>query len=201
MRLNRWIQLPCLLLACGFFIINAAIVYDEGSGDLSNSGLSPTGVNVSLGSNQVLGTTGRVTATDRDYFTITVAPGLQLNAIMVLPGTTAGGTAFIGLQAGGQVTLPTNAASAVGLLGWWHYGASDVNTDILPQMAIPSEGSSGFSTPLGSGTYSFWIQDFNAGTFGYGFDLIVAETPEPATYGAVLAGLGMILFLRNRHAR
>jgi len=45
-------------------------------------------------------------------------------------------------------------------------------------MAVPNTGSSGFSA-LGTGTYSIWIQDFNAGTFTYGFDFALTPTPEP----------------------
>jgi len=190
-----------MLFACGVSSVHAATVYNEAiSGDLSNSGLSPTGVTVGLGSNQVFGTTGLAGALDRDYFSITVAPGLQLNAIMVLPGTVSGGISFIGLQSGSQVTLPTNATTAAGLLGWWHYSPADINTNILPEMAIPANGSSGFSVPLGAGIYSFWVQDFNAGTFNYGFDLVVGQVPEPATYAAALAGLAMISILRRRRA-
>jgi hypothetical protein len=106
---------------------------------------------------------------------------------------------FIGLQAGNQVTVPTSATDATGLLGWWHYSQADINTNILPEMAIPSTGSSGFSVPLGAGTYSFWIQDFNTGPLSYGFDLAVAPVPEPATSSAVVAGLiGIAACIRRR---
>jgi hypothetical protein len=199
MRLHRITQLTCLLFAGGVSAVYPATVYNEAiSGDLSNSGLNPTAITLGLGSNQVFGTTGRVTATDLDYFSITVAPGFQLNALTVLPGTTAGGVSFIGLQAGSQVTLPTNASSAAGLLGWRHYGPADINTNILPAMAVPAQGSSGFSVPLPAGNYSFWIQDSSPGTFNYGFDLIVSQVPEPATCAAALAGLGLISILRRR---
>jgi len=98
MRFQRSIHVTCLLLASGVSSVYAATVYNEAiSGDLSNSGLTPTAVTVALGSNQVFGTTGLAGALDRDYFSITVAPGLQLNAIMVLPGTMSGGISFIGL--------------------------------------------------------------------------------------------------------
>jgi len=182
---------------------HAAVVYSEAtSGDFANSGLTPTGVTVTLGSNQILGTTG---GTDRDYFTFSVPAGLQLTALTVLPGTVSGGAvSFIGLQAGTQVTLPTNAATAAGLLGWWHYSPADINTNILPEMAIPANGSSGFSVPLGTGSYAVWVQDFNAGTFNYGFDLTLAAAPvpEPGGYTTVIPAVAaLFVTLRRRRAR
>lgn len=177
----------------------AAVAWDESvSGDLSGSGLTPTLISVALGSNQVLGTTGRVTSTDRDYFTLTVPVGLQLNALTLLPGSTALGVSFIGLQAGNQVTLPTNAADATGLLGWWHYGAADVGLDILGFMAKPTNGASGFSAPLGAGKYAFWVQDFGQGTASYKFDLVLGAVPEPASAALWLAGLAGLAGLKQR---
>ncbi len=162
----------CLLLFSAASCCAAVTGYDESvSGDLSNSGATPTAVTVAAGSNIIMGTTGRTTAVDRDYFTITIPSGHELYAIVELAGTSVGGAvSFIGAQAGPQVTVATNAKDATGLLGWWHYGPVTTDTDILPAMSIPAANSSGFSVPLGAGTYSFWIQDFGAGTFKYAFD-------------------------------
>jgi len=202
MRVQRAIQSIFLVVATSFSNGSAATIYNEGiSGDLPNSGLEPKLLAVGVGSNQVFGTTGRVTATDRDYFRITLGPGLELTAIIELPGTTAGGVSFIGIEAGSQVTVSTGATEATGLLGWWHYSPADINTNILPEMAVPAEGSAGFTVPLGPGSYSFWIQDFSAGTFDYGFDLVVSETPEPGTAGALLAGLAVMSILLSRRTR
>src|SRR3954451_10697287 len=67
---------------------HSAVIYNETiAGDLSNSGLAPSLLTVSLGSNQIFGTTGNVGGTDRDYSTFSVPSGLQLSAITVLPGT------------------------------------------------------------------------------------------------------------------
>jgi hypothetical protein len=173
----------------------AAVVYNESvQGDLSNNGLAPTAIAFAAGSNQIFGTTGRGMALDRDYFTFTVPTGMQLSSLTVLPGTTVGGAvSFIGLEAGPQVTVATSAATAAGLLGWWHYAPGDGN--ILPNMAAPNTGSSGFAA-LGSGAYSIWIQDFNAGTFNYGFDFALTPTPEPGS----LCALGLV-FLAGLTAR
>jgi hypothetical protein len=175
----------------------ASTIYDESvSGDLSNSGLSPTLLTVSLGSNQVFGTTGKAAAIDRDYFTFTVPVGEELSAVTLLPGTqTLGalGESFIGVQAGPQVTVLTTATDATGLLGWFHYDTTDIGTDILPLMGTAGMGATGFTPPLPSGTYSFWVQEASAGTVAYGLDFAISATPEPGYWPMLLAGMAMLL--------
>lgn len=178
----------------------AATIYNESvSGDLSNSGLTPTVLPVSLGSNQIIGTTGRVTATDRDYFTINVQPGLQISSIIEQAGTTVGdAVSFFGIQTGTQVTLPVTATTANGLLGWTHYGPVSTDTDILPDLGIPSLGSTGFNGPLPAGNYAFWIQDFGAGTFAYSFDVRLTATPEPSSLALGMLGLSMAVIIGRK---
>ena len=196
---NRRIVFGCAALCMSIMApsAGATIIYDEStSGDLSNSGLSPTILTVSTGSNEIFGSTGRnANGLDRDYLTFTVPSGFELAGIIPLPGTASGGlVSFIGLQAGAQVTVSPSASDATGLLGWWHYSATDINTNILAEMSIPAMNSSGFSVPLGPGAYSLWIQDFNTGTFNYGFDLNIvaaAAAPEPTSY--LLTAIGMLL--------
>jgi hypothetical protein len=204
---------PRMAFFIGILVATAmpgATVYNESAqGDLSNSGLSPTLLPISLGSNVLTGTTGRdaTAGFDRDYFTVVVPTGFQITSIIEQPGTVVGGAvSFIGLQAGSQVTVPTNATTAAGLLGWYHYGSTP-NTDILPLMAIPDTGSSGFTPPLGPGTYSFWIQDFNLGVFNYGFNLVLAQAttpaaaPEPGSYLLAITGLGVVIASAKRARR
>jgi hypothetical protein len=184
-------------------IAQGASIYDEAiSGDLSNSGGAPTVLTAADGSNQLFGTTGRGgSGVDRDYFTLTVPAGSELTSINVLPGTTAGGpVSFIGMEAGKQVTLPTSPSDATGLLGWHHYGPADINTDILDDMSIPADGSSGFTPPLGSGSYSFWVQDFGSGIFNYGFDFALAPVPETGPgLLVVIAVFGFMLRVGKQH--
>ena len=200
------------MLRCGAFIMGTALcgavahantLYSEtGSGDFSNNGLAPTQISVSAGSNDVFGTTGRTgNVIDRDYFTFTLAPGQQLTAITVLPGTSplgALGFSFIGIQSGPQVTVSTAATDAVGLLGWDHFSASEIGSNILPLMGNAGMGSTGFSGPLPSGTYSFWLQDFNTGTVPYGFEFTV--TPEPSTWTMMFTGLTLLASKTGRRA-
>ena len=142
-------SLVILALSVGVVdVARAGVVYNESvSGDLSGNGLTPTLVSLALGSNQVFGSTGRNAdgVVDRDYFTFTVPGGLQWSALLVLPGTTTiGQLGFIGLELGNQLTLPTTTITAAGLLGWRHYNTADINTDILPEVGVPANGSSGF---------------------------------------------------------
>jgi len=183
--------------ACLFGVAaQADIIYTESvSGDLSGSGLSPTPLTLALGSNQVFGTTGRTAGVvDLDYFRLTVPVGQVLTGITILPGTAGlgpAGDAFIGMQAGSQVTVLPTASNASGLLGWFHYDNTDVGKNILPLMGTSGFGSTGFTPPLPAGSYSFWVQELSTGTAPYGFDFTLA-TPEPASCAMLLSGLALI---------
>lgn len=195
LQVSRSILLLASAFLCGT-AVHASVIYDESvSGDLSNSGLTPTLLTVSLGSNELFRTTGKTTAIDRDYFTFIVPKGLVLSAITLLPGTkTLGplGDSFIGVEAGPKVTVATSAKTAAGLLGWDHYDTGDIGTDILPSMGSAGLGSTGFTAPLPSGTYSFWVQEANVGTVPYGLDFTIA-TPEPGSWGTLLVGLVLLV--------
>jgi hypothetical protein len=203
-----WRISATLVLLCGISVgAGAATIYNESvSGDLSNSGLTPTVLTVSAGSNQISGTTGRgASGVDRDYFTITVPTGFQISQLTELAGASVGdAVSFIGIQAGTQVTLPTAAITANGLLGWAHYGPVSTDTDLLALMGVAAEGSSGFTPPLPSGNYAFWIQDFGAGTFAYAFDVRVtptsnaSATPEPSSYFMAALGLAALAIISKR---
>jgi hypothetical protein len=196
------------LLASAFLFGTAAhgsTIYNETvSGDLSNNGLAPTLLTFSLGPNDVLGSTGKSAAgvIDRDYFTFTVAPGLELTGITVLPGTqTLGalGESFIGVQTGPEVTVSTAATDATGLLGWDHYGADDIGVNILPAMGTSGLNSTGFTGPLPAGTYSFWVQEASVGSVNYGLEFTVA--PEPASWTMLLTGMAALAGSARRAAR
>lgn len=197
--------LPALLATLLAFAgsAQAAVVWDEAvDGDLSNSGLAPSFVALSAGSNQVLGVTGRDVpggTVDREYFSITVPVGHVLSAMLLLPGSgIIGGASFIGLQAGPLFTVPSNTPDATGMLGWWLYDVGTVGSDLLPLMAVPSNGSSGFSVPLGAGNYSFWVQETGVGAAPYSFDLQVTAVPELPSLALLLAGLAALPLVRRR---
>jgi len=161
----------------------------EPAGGFSSTGLSPTVLTFSAGSNQIFGSNGTGATSVRDYVSFTVSSGLLVTAINMLDTTPIGNIGFIGIEAGNQLTLPTNTTTAAGLLGWHHYVPTDRNTDILPLMAVPANGSSGFTPPLPAGTYTLWIQDSSPGTFNYGFDVQLSPVPEPATWWTAFPAL------------
>jgi hypothetical protein len=201
-------MLRSIVLLASAFLYGAAAhgdtIYNESiSGDLSNSGLAPTLLTVSLGLNDLFGTTGKTgTVIDRDYFTFTVPEGLELTAITVLPGTETLGTlgeSFIGIESGPQVTVLTSATTAAGLLGWYHYDdTGDIGVNILPLIGTSGLGSTGFTGPLPSGTYSFWVQEASAGTVPYGLEFTVA--PEPASWTMLLTGMTALVGKTARRA-
>ena len=195
----------CALVVVGLAaLVPADVIYDESiSGDLSSSGLAPTVLTVSPGSNELFGTTGKSDAgvVDRDYFSFTVPTGWVLSSLVLIPGTqTLGplGASFIGIEAGPQVTVSASATDATDLLGWVHYETSDIGTNILPLMGGSGLGATGFTPPLPTGTYSFWVQEASVGTVNYGFDFVTTPTPEPKCWTLLLTGLILLGTCRRR---
>ena len=189
------------IVACVASPLFCGSINTEPPAGFSSNGLVPTVLTFSAGSNQIFGTNGAGANSDRDYVTFTVPSGLFLTAINRLDTTPLGSIGFLGLEAGNQLTLPPSTATAAGLLGWRHYLLTDRNTDILPLMAVPANSSSGFTTPLPSGSYTLWIQDSSPGTFSYGFDVQLSAVPEPATWWTALTALaGTITLRRKRHS-
>lgn len=101
------------------------------------------------------------------------------------------------MQAGTQVTVNPTGGSAAGLLGYRHYNANDMGTDILPSIGA-SPGASGFVGSLQAGSYAFWIQETATGSVSYNFDFGVSAVPEASTSLLLLAGLAGLAFLRRR---
>jgi len=198
---NGWgLRLSALAVVSGALAASASagpvFVYDEAvDGDLSNDWLAPTQfadfqvgqsiVTMSVvDSNESFG--------DRDYFTITIPAGLQLESIDLLSLFADGfdDIAFIGIQAGDQVTVDPLFPNPAPLLGWMLPEQMNVGGDILGIM-IGEE-----NTPLGPGQYSFWVQQTGQDltTLSLGFN--VGIIPSPGTIG--LAGLAAFGAVRRR---
>jgi len=184
------------VIACVTSPLFCGSVNTEPAGGFSSNGLAPTVLTFSVGSNQIFGSNGTGATAVRDYLSFTVPSGLFLTAIDMLDTTPVGNVGFIGIEAGNQLTLLPSTTTAAGLLGWHHYVPTDRNTDILPLMAVPANGSSGFTAPLPAGSYTLWIQDSSPGTFNYGFDVQLSAIPEPATWWTALASLAGVIALR-----
>ena len=183
-----------------------AATFDEATnGDLSGNRLAPSFLQLDYtpggntpGSNVIAGTVGRSgSVVDRDYLHVNIPVGYVLGRLLVGNQTTVGGAgaSFIGLAAGSTMPVAETVQNAQGLLGFRLYTTADRGNDILDDMAIPAQGSSGFTVPLGPGDYTFWLQELAPGTYTYRFNLVLepaAVVPVPAALPLFLAGLGLL---------
>lgn len=211
-RLDR-IRIAAIACACLVAPLHGvAATHDEAvSGDLSGNRLAPSflqldytpGGNVP-GSNVVSGTLGRAgNLIDRDYLHVNVPLGYVLGRLLVGTQTTVGGASgsFIGLAAGSTMPVAETAVDAQGLLGFRIYTVQDRGNDILGDMALPAQGSSGFTTPLGPGDYTFWLQELAPGSYTYRFNLVLepaAVVPLPPVLPLFMAGLGLLAWKVRR---
>lgn len=184
-----------LVLALSFgAAAQAQIIWDETvQGDLSNDRLNPTNLNLNLGTNGVLASSG---FSDIEYVHFHLAAGMQLDAIIPISYSGADEVAFIGVQAGSIFTEPASGANVANLLGWalWGPAMGNMNTNILPTIGTGA-GAQGFTGPLTGSDYTFWIQ--NTGSdFTWRMDFNTSVVPEPATMAALF--VGSIALLRRK---
>ena len=97
------------------------------NGDLSNSAAAPTPLVMTIGSNDVLGSTGTGAAGfDPDYFKFTVPANAVLTSIVLLSNTfVSGSSSFIGINDGVGI-------DASDILGFMHYDASQIGNEHPP---------------------------------------------------------------------
>jgi hypothetical protein len=171
-------------------------------GDLSNDGLLPSAVTLSVGATTVIGSTGRAITggpVDRDYFSIVVPAGHVLDSMILLQGATVvGGGSFLGLMAGPLFTVPPTTGTADGLLGWTVYSDGNEGTNLLAAMSVPALGSTGFDIPLPAGAYSFWVQETGVGVAAYGFEFNISAVPEVSPALGLLSGFALLAAVRRR---
>jgi hypothetical protein len=200
-----------LMIAAGLAIVlsaartEASTLWDESiNGDLSNNQSAPNAFTLSLGTNAVIGTLG---GTDhQDWIALTVPSGLQLGAVVLAAYASTDQQGFTGVQIGTNFVGSTLSAGSY--LGYAHFGTGAANgslaptnlvgVDILPIMGNTNlaAGSQGFTPPLGSGTFTFLIQQTGTSATSYEFDYVVV--PEPATLGLVALGCSVIAILLHR---
>ena len=176
-----------LLLALALASASQAASFDEGlDGDLSDDRFAPTGLLLDPGANVVTATQQGVPR-DIDYLTVSVPVG-QVLAAIVLDDYVAGpgNQAFLGLQEGTVFTVDPGLPIVGELLGGIVYGEGNVGTDILPEIGVLG-GAIGFSGPLASGDYTFWLNQTGPVSTA---TLSLILVPEPAA--ASLLGLGLL---------
>ena len=182
---HRSIALIALLAAQA--PLAADVVYDEAvSGDLSNSNLAPT----SLGTieDPVLLVKGsmRAPADVRDYFTFTVPEGGTLDAMRLIDyydGNTGGfgNTGYVMIDDGPTSVIPSGSTSS-SFLGGSHLNrvrfANDT-VNMLDRLSQGLQGGSGFSFPLGAGTYTLNVQQTGSQLNAYEIQFEFSGLEEP----------------------
>jgi len=203
----------CALLAAAPAI---ATIYSEAiSGDLSNDKAAPTALTLTPGLNSVIGTVAgfpQFGGTDpQDWVSFTIPTGFAMTSYVNSRYDSTDDQGFTGFHKGSSFSGDEFMAKSYA--GYAHFGtgaqnpdgslppSSTVGVDLLPLMADPSfaPGTSGFTPPLGPGTYTFLIQQGDPFTTGYQFDMNLRSVPEPGS-SLCLLGIGAlaIFALRRR---
>jgi len=203
----------CALLAAAPAI---ATIYDEAvtSVDLSNDKAHPTALTLTPGSNSVIGTVNGFGKGDpQDWVSFTIPTGFVMTSYVNSAYGSADDQGFTGFHVGSS--FPGGVMSEfdpANYAGYAHFGfaannpdgnpvaASTVGVDLLPLMANPSfaPGATGFTPPLGPGTYTFLIQQGDDVTTSYQFDMNVRSVPEPGSSLCLLGMGGLAIFALRR---
>lgn len=167
----------------------ADVVWNEGiNGDLSSNPLTPTAVTFAPGDNTIIGTVSEPGGDLRDYLTFTLAPGQFLTAL-TLDAFSPDGASFQGINAGNTSFIPSGG-TAGNFLGLEFVTNSFIGMDMLPLLADGVYGSTGFSIPLGPGTYSYVFQEVTPGeSRSYSLTFSVVPEPSAGLASALVAGL------------
>jgi hypothetical protein len=194
-----------------------AVVYNEAvSGDLSDDKAAPTALTLTPGVNSVIGTVAGFPdfgGTDpQDWVSFTVPTGYVMTSYVNARYTGVDPQGFTGFQFGSSFS--GDESDAASYAGYAHFGplaqnpdgspnpASTVGVNLLPLMADPSfaPGTTGFTPPLGPGTYTFLIQQGDPSVTGYRFNMTLSPSvPEPGSSVCLLAiGTFATLALRRR---
>jgi hypothetical protein len=197
-RVSKFVVLLCVMIMGALATSAAATtLWDEAmNGDLSGNGLTPTSVVLGPGTNSLLGSS---VAGDLDYISVKVLPGEELLSLVLESYTGEDHTAFIAIQSGPTFTAAPPVPPVGSLLGYSHFGPgagffAQVGQDLLFPLATAA-GAIGFSSPLPSGDYTFWIQQTGQAS-SYQLDFIA--TPEPTAAVLVLCGFGAVMMGTGR---
>lgn len=189
--------LTCQAVVCCSQPLMAGVVWNEAvDGDLSSIPASPTPVNFNNGANTVIGSLSQPSGDLRDYLTFTIGPNQVLTG-MILDAASTGGLSFHALNAGSTSFVPGDDDSS-NFLGLEFVFDGLIGLDLLPGLAAGAYGSTGFSIPLGPGTYSYLIQELTPGE-GRTYQLSFNVVPEPSSSALVLlSGLTFARRFRRR---
>lgn len=180
--------------------------------DFSNDPAHPTllgaltpGANLITGTINTFGSRvgphGERTTIDADYLTFVVPTGYLLTNFVVSTGTSIltdprADNVFLGIASGDHVSVDPSFSSAAGLLGWTLVNQTQLGSDILAAIGaatapgFPVPGATGFTGPLGAGTYTLWLEDADEAA-AYSFNAVTAAVPEPATWASMMIGFSV----------
>lgn len=199
MRLHRFLAIALAGVALAASPASAATIWDEGvDGDLSDDAASPTGLAFAPGSNRVIGTMA-LPADQRDFITFTIGAGQTLAGLLLIQyvDVASGGPGNRGFHAinAGATSFVPSGGTAGSFLGGAHLDPVPSGTDLLPTLAAAAIAGTGFSVPLGPGTYSYVIQQTGPPLTAYTLDFLV--TPEPSTALLVAGAIGVLAARRR----
>ena len=165
----------------------ADVVYDEAtSGDLSGSAVAPTDLGTIEDAVLVVKGSVQAPVDIRDYFTLTIPKGATLDSMRLIDyfdGVTGGfgNTSYVMIDVGPTSVIPSSSTSD-DFLGGSHlnrirFANADVN--MLDRLSSAPQGGSGFSYPLGPGSYTFNVQQTGSQQNVYEIQLDFSGFTEP----------------------
>jgi hypothetical protein len=134
-------------------------------------------------------------------WSFTIAAGYYLTGINLVSysAPSSGIDSFMAIQTGTSIDMSDPSVHLSN--GLWTEkldGFGNTFTDMMYILLTPEFGSSPFETftsPLGAGTYTFWVQE-GSDQVSYCIDFVVTPVPEPGSL--VFLGLAGVLALRRR---
>jgi hypothetical protein len=184
-------------------------VWDESvDGDLSDNAAVPTPITLTVGTNVVVGSVDNPSDT-RDFITFTIPVGqalIQLRQLSYvdIPGGGPANTGYHAIKTGSTGLVPS-AGNSSSFLGGDHLTQIPPGDDMLANLATAPLAGTGFSVPLGPGTYTYVVQQTSSEQNGYEFDfMLTTSVPTLPVYGYVvliIAALGLGVWLLRRQAR
>lgn len=155
------------------------LTWDESiDGDLSTDPDMPTPVTFVEGGNTIRGQMQDPDDT-RDYITFTIADGQQLTSVLLnqyqdVDSGGPGDRGFVAVNEGDTSFIPGFDTGDL-FLGGAHLDPDPVGTDYLAILAGAPQAGTGFTPPLGPGTYSFLVQQTGPELTAYELEFVIFE--------------------------